>query len=267
MGVAEIRGKISETGANLSERMEDLLTSDTFGCMRYVPPDRALLPFLSEACSSNGGAFSIPSSIAAVHYAFWPYLRTQNASPCEPDIMIGIETDDRVIHLVLVEAKYYSGISSDEDESPAPNDQLARELDNLGSVTPQQLGWTPQMTVGSRRLLFVTQDMGMPRTLMAQSLSEYRRKRGKDAEIFWITWRVLPSVLERSLKQELQPEHVAVLDDLLKLLERKGLVMFRGVDPIATRHTLPRFYRSAPVEYGWPGISESAIDYEYEVLT
>ncbi|GAI56473.1 unnamed protein product, partial [marine sediment metagenome] len=31
MTVAEIRGKISETGSNLSERMEDLLTSDVFG--------------------------------------------------------------------------------------------------------------------------------------------------------------------------------------------------------------------------------------------
>ena len=30
MTVAEIHGKISETGVNLSERMEDLLTSDIF---------------------------------------------------------------------------------------------------------------------------------------------------------------------------------------------------------------------------------------------
>lgn len=35
MTIAEIRGKISEIGVNLSERMEYLLTSDTFGCMRY----------------------------------------------------------------------------------------------------------------------------------------------------------------------------------------------------------------------------------------
>ena len=51
MTIAEIRGKISETGSNLSERMEDLLTSDTFGCMRYLPPETVLIPFLNKAIS------------------------------------------------------------------------------------------------------------------------------------------------------------------------------------------------------------------------
>ncbi|GAI18804.1 unnamed protein product, partial [marine sediment metagenome] len=31
MTIAEIHGKISETGTNLSERMEDLLTADIMG--------------------------------------------------------------------------------------------------------------------------------------------------------------------------------------------------------------------------------------------
>ena len=43
MTIAEIHGKISETGTNLSERMEDLLTSDIFGGMRYLPAQKALI--------------------------------------------------------------------------------------------------------------------------------------------------------------------------------------------------------------------------------
>lgn len=37
---AELRGKISQSGSNAFDRMEDLLTSDVFGRLRYVPPDR-----------------------------------------------------------------------------------------------------------------------------------------------------------------------------------------------------------------------------------
>ena len=47
--IAEIKGKISSTGSNLSDRLEDLLTSDVFGPLRYIPFDEGLLPI-----SSNG---------------------------------------------------------------------------------------------------------------------------------------------------------------------------------------------------------------------
>ncbi len=170
MTIAELRGKISGTGTNLSERMEDLLTSDTFGCMHYLPAEKALIPFFNTACSFHGKSFVIPHKIVKVHYSFWPWLKSHNQNPCEPDLVIGLETEEMSIHLVMVEAKYYSGLSSEEDESLEPNDQLARELDNLGATSCTTLGWSPQLNIASRILLFVTQDMGMPRELLAQSL-------------------------------------------------------------------------------------------------
>jgi len=265
MTIAELRGKISESGTNLSERMEDLLTADTFGCMRYVPPEMALLPFLSTAQSFHGSEFTVPEDIVAVHYSFWPYLRTREVTACEPDVMIGIETEGRRIHLLLVESKYYSGLSSEEDDRPVPNDQLARELDNLDAVSPVQLGWPPHLQVSSRRIVFVTQDMGMPRHLLAQSLSEYRRKRGREGDIFWASWRYLPGILERSRQEECQPEQGAVLEDMLKLLLRKGLVMFRGVESVEADFEVPEFYHSTPTRYAWPNITESwIILYEFE---
>ncbi len=90
--------------------------------------------------------------------------------------MLGLETEGQAVHVALVEAKYYSGLSSEEDECPEPNDQLARELDNLDAVSPLALGWKPELRIISRGLLFVTQDMGIPRSLLAQSLDEYKRK-------------------------------------------------------------------------------------------
>ena len=45
MTVVEIHGEMAEEGTNLSERVEDLLTSAIFGCMRYLPAEKALILF------------------------------------------------------------------------------------------------------------------------------------------------------------------------------------------------------------------------------
>jgi hypothetical protein len=267
MTVAEIRGKISQAGTNLSERMEDLLTSDVFGCMRYLPAKKVLTPFLCRARSFHGNTLVAPSGVIRVHYSFWPWLKSPGRIPCEPDLLLGLETEDRRVHLVLVEAKYYSGLSSEEDERIEPNDQLARELDNLDVVSCATLGWRPHLEIASRVLLFVTQDMGIPRALLAQSLAEYTRKRHKSGDVYWVSWRFLPTLLEQSLEKETIPEDIAVMEDMLKLLLRKGLVMFGGVEPINEYFELPEFYRFAPTVYSWPHIPESLdIDYTLEVL-
>ena len=266
MTVAEIHGKISETGTNLSERMEDLLTSDIFGCMRYLPPHKVLLPFLGRAHSFHGNTLTVLDKIIKVHYSFWPWLKLPGRIPCEPDVVIGLETESSQVHLVLVEAKYYSGLSSKEDERVEPNDQLARELDNLGVLSCATLGWGTHLEIASRALLFVTQDMGIPRDLLAKSLAKYARKRNKDSDIFWASWRFLSSILERNLEKESASESRAVVADMLALLLRKGLLMFSGVEPITEYFALPEFYHFTPTKYSWPVILESLdIDYVFEV--
>ena len=266
MTIAEIHGKISETGTNLSERMEDLLTSNVFGCMRYLPAEKALVPFLSTARSYRGNVFSMLDKITTVHYSFWPWLKSSSRIPCEPDVVVGLEREDHYVHLVLVEAKYHSGLSSDEDERPEPSNQLARELDNLDTISCVALGWSPWLNIASRTLLFVTQDMGMPHEPLAQSLSEYNHKRNKDGDIFWTSWRFLPSTLEKMLESEIAPTHRAVLEDMHKLLLRKELVMFRGVERITNEFNLSsfEFYQESLRNYDWSDVNRAfKISYEY----
>ena len=266
MTVAEIHGKISETGTNLSERMEDLLTSDIFGCMRYLPAQKALIPFLQTARSLHNNILTIQDEVIRVHYSFWPWLKSAKRISCEPDVVLGLETEENHVHLVLIEAKYYSGLSSEEDERAEPNDQLARELDNLDVLSCATLGWRTHLEIASRTLLFVTQDMGIPHDLLVKSLAEYARKRNKHGDIFWASWRFLPSILERNLEKESVTENGAVMADMLALLLRKGLIMFGGVDPITEYFALPQFYHFTPTKYSWPVIPESLdIDYVFEV--
>jgi hypothetical protein len=271
MTIAEIRGKISAAGTNLSERMEDLLTSDVFGNLRYLPPERALLPFLCTACSFQGRAFQLEGRIVRVHTAFWPWLKSPNCIPCEPDVVLGLETEGKIVHLVAVEAKYYASLSSEEDERAQPNNQLARELDNLNEVTAVALGWNHGLRIVSRTLLFVTQDMGMPRADLARSLAEFARKRKSEGDIFWTSWRFLPSILEKGLSTESEPGRRAVLEDMLQLLYRKALTMFRGVERLAGQFTLSAFifYQSKTRSYELPHIPEFAdilCEYTYKVV-
>ncbi|WP_179863669.1 hypothetical protein [Bacillus toyonensis] len=45
--IAEIHGKISSDSSNLSERLEDKLTGDIFGSLRYLPYLKGLYQLLS----------------------------------------------------------------------------------------------------------------------------------------------------------------------------------------------------------------------------
>jgi hypothetical protein len=266
MTIAEIHGKISEQGTNLSDRMEDLLTSDIFGCLRYLPPHEALIPFLSTATSFHGHPLVPPDEVVTVHYSFWPWVELLGCKPCEPDIVIGLQTEKKCLYLIFIEAKYHSGLSSIEDENESPNDQLARELDNLDTVSSLNLRWSPDLTIISRYLLFVTQHMGIPRRLIAQSLAEYQRKRNRQGDIYWTSWRFLQPILEKNLKQENSPQNMAVMEDMLELLLRKGLSIFRGVDPITMRFNIPQFYIMPQKVYTWPMIpAKIGVSFEYEV--
>jgi hypothetical protein len=140
-------------------------------------------------------------------------------------------------------------------------------LDNLDAVSSLDLGWKPELDIVSRTLLFVTQDMGMPRGLLAQSLAEYRRKRNKDNDIYWTSWRFLPSILEQNLGKGSSPENRAILEDMLRLLLRKGLTIFCGVEPIIEYLSIPEFYQISPRTYTWPDIPESVrVDHTFEVI-
>ena len=266
MTIAEIHGKISEEGTNLSERMEDLLTADIFGCFRYLPPQKALIPFLNTARSFHGHALVLPGEIVGMHYSFWPWVKLHGCTPCEPDVVVGFEAEGRHLHLVFIEAKYRSGLSSEEDEGESPHDQLARELDNLNRISPVNLHLSPELSITSRTLLFVTQDMGMPHTLIAQSLAEYQRKRNRQGDVYWTSWRFLQPILENNIREENSPQSIAVMEDMLKLLLRKGLTVFRGIDPVTVCFNLPQFYSIPPRIYTWPTVPQHIdVSYKYEV--
>ena len=88
--------------------MEDILTSNVFGLLKYVPPEEGLLNYLalSEDKDGNQPLKYLRSlnevSQNSISYEFWPWWEEPNCYGCEPDVY-QLEIPDKQDLLVLIE--------------------------------------------------------------------------------------------------------------------------------------------------------------------
>ena len=125
--IEELYGKISSTGSNLSDRLEDQLTGDIFGSLRYLPFDLGIGPVLSAAQIPELSELIEKSDSLAYRMSFWPYHPIG-------ELDVRIDLDNAVIG---IEVKYQSPLSSDDDADysnvagkeidKTSNNQLSRE--------------------------------------------------------------------------------------------------------------------------------------------
>ncbi len=210
---AMLHGKLSRE----QENMEDLLTSQVFGTLKYAAPHEGLLPWLRHAEDLDGHRpFVDVSERCAVLYKLWPCWTEPDCFGCEPDAVLEIAAENLQM-IVAVEAKHLSGKSSEADATvEAPADQLAREWDYLKRIADENC----EQPV----LLYVTADYAIPRAEIEASINEYRTKRPADGltpQICWLPWRRLPELL-RGHKSP-------ALADLAEFVSRLDLCFFEGV--------------------------------------
>ena len=216
---ALLKGKLSRE----QENMEDILTSNVFGLLEYIQPEQGILKYLSLAEDGDGKRpLQYLSSLSevphdSVEYEFWPWWEEANCYGCEPDVVIKLRIPDIQDLLVLVEAKYLSGKSSEADEGyDTPTDQLAREWDNL---------LVKANTSDERPLLvYLTAHYAYPFQDIKDAMSEFLSKRpdGVRPVIYWLSWRHLYTVCERS--------HHPILNNIKLLLDRLDLTFFNGIE-------------------------------------
>lgn len=255
MTLAEIYGKISGNGCNLTDRLEDLLTSDVFGTCRYLEPNLLLIPFLSSAKNLNNKPLSIDFIVRDVFWNLWPQINPINGKTCEPDVIIGLVDADENMHLIMVECKLYSGKSSFEGDiqNEMPTDQLAKEYFALEFLSIDDLGWDIQNNIVERKLVYITADTGMPRLDILDSITAYKKVGG--CEIFWTSWRFLLKIVDSIIENipATNKYNKTILEDLITLLKRKRLTMFEGVSRIEIVFKSMDFYLSGVVgnTYKW----------------
>ena len=137
---ALLNGKLSRE----QENMEDILTSNVFGLLKYVEHNLALFPFFRKAIDINNHhpLENLIGKNAKVNYEFWPSWGEEHCKKCEPDVVLTIDTEDTADpnYLIAIEAKLFSGKSShatndvgSEDKQPA-TDQLGKEWQNFDKM-------------------------------------------------------------------------------------------------------------------------------------
>jgi hypothetical protein len=207
---AQLKGKFTRE----EEDLEDLLTSNVFGAIKYVTYKEGLIPLLSEAERLDGNKpLQGLKDISKVEYQFWPFLEEEGCNPCEPDVLISITQSNGKQILILVEAKFKSGKSSEADLSDKPSDQLSKEWDNLIRHAKRKNS--------EPYLLYITADIGFPEKEINESISDYFfKKPGSTIDILWLSWRKLPAIFHNSENE--------IIKDLVRLLRRQGLIFFEG---------------------------------------
>ena len=126
--IAEIKGKISSTGSNLNDRLEDDLTGNVFGNLRYMSFNNGLKSILMQGIYPRT-LLNIIDNIDEEEWSgsieFWPYDK-------EGELDALIKFDNTIIG---IEVKYRSGISSDDDVSNnSDTDEEITLEDNIESI-------------------------------------------------------------------------------------------------------------------------------------
>ena len=158
--------------------------------MLYAGWHPAFHRWLSEAVVAPGAnpdtSFDqfLPSSAEAAKafYSFWPRLPNNR----EPDVALWIEAADQTASLIVIEAKYRSGLSGES--------QLVDEAKGLLALTDAQLQqWAFRPAVSFARplsfrkvLLYITADSALPAADFALD-----RAAVWPVPVFWLSWRWL----------------------------------------------------------------------------
>lgn len=220
--IAELNGKISSNGSNLSDKLEDKLTGDFFGALRYISFNKVMKQILKRTNIMGHCKLSIIdiiSNIDAEYWAdnisFWPYNRLG-----EFDLTLEFKEI-----LIGIEVKLYSGLSSDDDVDQIIEDIEVRSINQL-SRESRILRENIQCSNKSAILIFIA-----PENYCKSICNDvYSRNIIDDRiELGYLSWEeILEGMKQINLEAKLNDYEKLIVDDLISLLKRKGLERFRS---------------------------------------
>ena len=221
--IAEIYGKISGSGSNLSDRLEDQLTGNFFGCMRYLPFNSGMKKILQKSVHPTGLFDCLENTHREEWHESIRFWQDCSFERTEPDVVI--ELDDTVI---LVEVKLWSGLSSDDDNDPQAREDKIESNNQLGRES--RLLATKYSKYKNKVLLLVAPEASA--TEIFRNISERQRKGERiiadGVDFGYSTWqRVLENLMALS---PTDPFQVIIIYDLVNLLKRKGFERFNSFD-------------------------------------
>ncbi|MBY0756830.1 hypothetical protein K5V21_15405 [Clostridium sardiniense] len=210
--IAELHGKISSRGTNLRETLEDNLTGNFFGSLRYIPFSKGIKKILLQVIGENNfNQYEVEEW--AERIKFWPYHNDG-----EVDLVINLK-----LVTIAIEVKYNSGLSSDDevlndDENiEKSRNQLAKEsriVKELAEVN----GTNPI-------LLFIAKE-NEGKEIVSNVINRNIIEEGVTFK--FISWEDICLITEEIYKStKLNYFEKLVIEDIYKLLVRKGFNSFK----------------------------------------
>ena len=217
--IAEIKGKLWQTGHNLNESLEDNLTGNFFGALRYIPFDLALRKILSagEYPSRIGELIGkISADFWSDKIEFWPYDK-------EGEMDAFLNFDDTIIG---IEVKYASGLSSDDaiDNSSMIDKQSVEAEDSKNQLSRESRIVSRKGECKTKILLFIANRESC-RNVYNDVVN--RNIISNDVQLAYISWQTILVELEK-LKLDDRYYRV-IIDDLISLLTKKGFESFKDM--------------------------------------
>ncbi|WP_107995282.1 hypothetical protein [Trichococcus paludicola] len=217
--IAEIKGKLWQTGHNLNESLEDNLTGNFFGALRYIPFDLALRKILSGGVypSKIGDLIGkISADFWSDKIEFWPYDK-------EGEIDALLNFDDSVIG---IEVKYASGLSSDDDiDNFSMIDNKSIEAEDSKNQLVRESRIVSRKGEGKTKILLFIANSEACRKVYNNVVT--RNIISNDVQLAYITWQSILIELEK-LKLD-DRYYQVIIDDLISLLMKKGFESFKDM--------------------------------------
>ncbi|MED3745533.1 hypothetical protein I6J18_01905 [Peribacillus psychrosaccharolyticus] len=207
--LAEIKNKASHT-------MEDQLTGDFFGTIRYLPFEKGLLHVLSavrfnDVLVQQEWLRELQKESGHTEINFW--LKHEEG---EIDLLLPLTNA-----LVGIEIKYFSGISSED----------GNDLEITSDTSRNQLARYARMLLDLREdnkplfLVFLAPFQMMQ--AVEKSLEE-RNIIKQEVSLGYICWEDVLETLTAIDTTGYQPGESLILTDLIHLLKKKKLMRYRG---------------------------------------
>lgn len=228
--IAEIKGKLSRSGSNLSERLEDNLTGNFFGSLRYLPFNKALKQILVSGIQPD----SVKDAIKYIDAENWDknikfWYRDSNS---ELDVLL--EFEDTVIG---IEVKLFSGLSSDDDIDNSDTSDTNDAIDTSESCAKDILKESVnQLSREARTIIYRGKDKTKLLLFIADDYySKYiyshingRKIIADGIELCYISWQ---TILEELCKLKLDNGFEGIIiNDLIDLLKRKNFERFKNFE-------------------------------------
>lgn len=217
--IADMKGKLSRTGHNLNDMLEDNLTGNFFGALRYIPFDLALRNILSAGVYPRKVGDLI-GEISADFWSdkieFWPHDK-------EGVIDALLNFDDTIIG---IEVKYASGLSSEDD---IDNSSMIDTQSIIEEPSKNQLSKESRIVsrkgAGKTKILIFIANSDSCRTVYEDVIK--RNIISNDVQMAYISWQ---SILVELKKLKLDDRYYQVIiDDLISLLTKKGFESFKDM--------------------------------------